>query len=474
MSATATTPIILEVEPDNHLDTYNQLNIMRSLLIRSPVAVATFWIGAYLLLTLLPLLVLLLYPPTPNEGRGFWTELSVALGFIGLAMMALQFALTARINRIEASYGVDIILQFHRYISLVAVGFILLHPLLLFVTNPETLQLLNFFEAPWRARAAVLGTLALVLLVVTSIWRKRLKIPYEPWRTLHGVLAVSALALGIGHALGVGIYLGLFWKAVLWSAIALLALWLLIYVRVIKPWFMLKQPFLVEEVISRRGDVWSLVLRPRGHEGMPFQPGQFAWITLDISPFRMREHPFSMSSSAEQPDRLEFAIKAVGDFTSTIKDVQPGTKAYLDGPYGVFTNDRYEDTAGFVLIAGGIGITPIMSMLLTHAERGDERPYLLIYASKSWEDVTFREELEELKDQLNLTIVHVLRKPPDDWSGETGYVDRELLERYIPKRRATRHYFICAAPVMMDQVEIALHKLDVPVTNIHMEHFNLV
>lgn len=445
---------------------------MQRLLMKSPVAIAAFWIGVYLLVTLLPLLVLLLYPPL--EERGFWTEFSVALGFIGLAMIALQFALTARINRIEASYGIDIILQFHRYISIVAFSLILIHPIILFITRPETLELLNFPVAPWRARFAVIGTLALIVLVITSIWRKPLRIEYETWRILHGLLAVMAVGFGLAHALGVSYYLGLFWKGVLWSAIALFALWLLVYVRLVKPWFMTKKPYLVEEVIPQRGDVWTLALRPRGHEGFKFEPGQFAWITLDISPFRMREHPFSMSSSGDHPERLEFGIKALGDFTKTIKDVKPGTKAYLDGPYGVFTTDRYWDSSGFVLIAGGIGITPMMSMLLTAAERKDDRPFLLIYANKKWEDVTFREELDELKDKLDLTIVHVLREPPEDWSGETGYVDRELLERYIPLHRGSRQYFICAAPVMMDKVEAALYDLEVPVTNVHMEHFNLV
>jgi predicted ferric reductase len=134
---------------------------MKRLLLISPVVVAAFWIGIYLLITLLPLLILLFY--APPEGRGFWTEFSVALGFIGLAMMALQFALTSRINHIEASYGVDIILQFHRYISLVAFNLIVIHPLILFVTEPETLQLLNIFVAPWRAKNAVASTTALIL-----------------------------------------------------------------------------------------------------------------------------------------------------------------------------------------------------------------------------------------------------------------------------------------------------------------------
>jgi predicted ferric reductase len=438
---------------------------------RSPIAIAFCWIAAYVLIAVLPLFILLIYPPP--GGRGFWVEFSVALGFIGLAMMALQFVITARINRIEASYGIDILLQFHRFTSIAAFFFVLIHPIVLFIDQPETLQLLNFFEAPLRAQLAVLGTLAFIALVVTTIWRKPLRIPYEPWRLSHTILSVLAVGLGLGHALLVGNYLGLFWKGILWAAIAITALWLIVYVRLIKPWLMTRRPYLVEEVIPQRGNVSTLALRPWGHDGFKFQPGQFAWITLNITPLSMREHPFSMSSSGEHPERIEFGIKALGDFTSRIKDVKPGTKAYLDGPYGVFTIDRYEDAAGFVLIAGGIGITPMKSILVTAAERGDDRPYLLIYANKTWDDITYREELETLKEKLNLTIVYVLREPPEDWSGETGYVDKDLLDRYIPKRRGTRQYFICAAPRMMDQVERALHNLNVPVTNVHMEHFNL-
>lgn len=444
---------------------------MKRLLMHSPIAVAALWIVAYLFLTLFPLLVLLLYPPA--GGRGFWIEFSVALGFIGLAMMALQFVLTARVNRIESSYGVDILLQFHRYTSLVAFFMVLGHPIMLFIVRPETLQLLNFPQAPWRARMAVLGMLAFLAMVITTIWRKQLKIPYEPWRASHTILAVLALGLGFGHAIGVGNYLGLFWKAVLWAAIILVSLWLIIYVRLVKPWLMTKKPYVVEEVIPQKGDVWTLVLRPLWHEGFTFQPGQFAWLTLNITPFSMREHPFSMSSSGDRADRIEFGIKAIGDFTSRIKDYQPGIRAYLDGPYGVFTIDRYWDSAGFVLIAGGIGITPIFSILLTATERKDDRPFLLIYAAPSWEDITYRDELEALKESLDLTIVYVLRKVHDDWEGETGYVDRELLEKYIPRHRGSRHYFVCAAPVMMDAVERALFELEVPVTNVHMEHFDL-
>ncbi|MBD0268688.1 MAG: ferric reductase-like transmembrane domain-containing protein [Cyanobacteria bacterium Co-bin8] len=444
---------------------------MRRLLMHSPIAVALLWILAYLLITLLPLVVMVLHPAP--SGRGFWVEFSVALGFIALALMALQFVLTARVNRIESSYGIDILLQFHRYTSIVAFLMVLVHPIILFIVEPDTLQLLNFPQAPLRAQMAVLATLAFLAMVITTIWRKQLKIPYEPWRASHTILAVLAVGLGFGHGLGVGNYLGYFWKAVLWSGFMLGALWLILYVRLIKPWMMTKRPYLVEEVTSQRGDVWTLALRPYGHDGFTFNPGQFAWLTLNITPLSMREHPFSMSSNGDHPERIEFGIKAIGDFTNRIKDIEPGTRAYLDGPYGVFTTELYWDTAGFVLIAGGVGITPIFSILKTAAERKDDRPFLLIYASKSWDDVTYREELEELKEKLDLEIVHVIRKAEDDWAGETGYVDKEVLEKYIPRHRGSRQYFICAAPVMMDSVERALFDLEVPVTHVHMEHFNL-
>jgi 3-phenylpropionate/trans-cinnamate dioxygenase ferredoxin reductase subunit len=106
-------------------------------------------------------------------------DFSVALGFIGLAMMALQFVLTARVNRIESSYGIDILLQFHRYTSIVAFFMVLVHPIILFVVEPATLQLLNFPQAPLRAQLATIATLAFLTMVVTTIWRKPLKIPYE-------------------------------------------------------------------------------------------------------------------------------------------------------------------------------------------------------------------------------------------------------------------------------------------------------
>lgn len=433
-----------------------------------------FWVLVYLLLALAPLSIALV--GERPAGRELWREFSVALGFVGLAMMALQFALTARFKTLKAPYGSDIVYFFHRQISLVAFLLILIHPLLLFVFDPRTLGLLNVVEAPWRARAALASVLALIGLVVISVWRKRLKIDYTRWRIWHGLLATGAVAFALVHITLVGYYTALPVKRVLWVAYGLFFLSLLIWTRLIKPILLLRKPWKVVSVKEQPGSAWTLTLVPAGHAGMRFQPGQFAWITAWRSPFSDAEHPFSISSSAEQPDRIEFTIKELGDFTRTVKDLQPGQTVYVDGPFGAFSSDRQSHAKGFVFIAGGIGITPMISMLRTLADRGDRRPLTLLYANKTWDTVTYREEIDALKDRLDLRVVHVIEKADPTWDGETGFINRDLLSRNLPadRDRNAVEIFICGPKPMMDAVEKALVALRVHPGDFHSERFDLV
>ena len=431
-----------------------------------------FWIILYLILTLAPLFLLLISPVPP--GRGFWREFSVGLGFAGLAMLCLQFAITSRYKRMKAPYGSDIVYYFHRQISLVAFALVLAHPIILFIRDTSTISLLNLINAPWRARAGVIGAICLLLVIVTSLWRQKLKIHYDEWRIGHGILATLAVALSMGHIIGVGNYVNVLWKRELWIGYGIFWVGLLAYTRIIKPWSELRRPYLVEEVSPERGNAWSLTIRPDGHRGISFQPGQFAWISIWNSPFADREHPFSFSSSAEKPEHLSFGIKELGDFTSKIGELQPGERVYLDGPHGAFSIERHTDAPGYAFIAGGIGISPIMSMLRTLADRKDPRPLVLIYGYKTWEEGAFRETLDRLAEQLNLKVVHVIEKPPPDWDGEQGFVTAELLERHLPKERDGWEYYICGPLPMMDAVERALGNLGVPMGKYHSERFNLV
>jgi predicted ferric reductase len=166
------------------------------------------------------------------------------------------------------------------------------------------------------------------------------------------------------------------------------------------------------------------------------------------------------------------SIRNLGDFTSGIHTIPPGRRVYLDGPYGAFTIGNPADM--HVLVAGGIGITPMMSMIRTLADESDARPVILLYGSKDWQSITFREELEELKGSLNLTIVHVLADPPAGWTGEHGFITAEMFKRHLPTPYADHEYFICGPGIMMDAIERALGELNVPMLKYHSERYAFV
>ncbi|TVP77620.1 MAG: hypothetical protein EA352_03285 [Gemmatimonadales bacterium] len=434
----------------------------------------------YLLLAAAPLLLAYLGPlPEP---RPFWVEFGVGLGFVGMGVLGLQFLLTGRFRNVASSVGLDLMLQFHREVGIVAFLLILAHPVILFATDPTYLEFLDPRVNLPRALALSSVLAALVLLVVTTLWRQELKISYEWWRTGHGVLALFVILIGLVHGLQVGHYLSPVWKQVIWVVLTLAAVGLLLKNRVIRPLRLKKRPFQVVEVREESPGVWTLALEPRGHGGVDFRPGQFVWLTLGSSPFSLQQHPFSISSSAEEPGRVELTIAELGDFTSGISSVPSGTTAFLEGPYGAFVPEEAEEgedgepgAAGAVFIVGGVGITPVMSMLRTFRDRGDSRPIVLVHGAPSEDRALFRDEVEALSGMLDFKTVHVLEEAPDSWEGERGLVTPEVLDRHLPEDGlAEWEYFVCGPPPMMDAVEQHLRSRGVPASRIFSERFNIV
>ncbi|MBA4115867.1 MAG: ferric reductase-like transmembrane domain-containing protein [Rubrobacter sp.] len=437
-----------------------------------------FWILVYLAVAVAPLIFAW---SGPEPGRGLLIDLSVALGFVGLAMMGLQFALVARFKSVSAPFGMDVVLQYHRQMAYVALLFILAHPVLLFVEDTQFLALLNPATAPLRAHMAVTSTVALLILVALSVWRRKLKISYEMWQLTHGVLGVMIIATALAHVFLVGYYVDEPWEKALWLAMSAGFVFLLFWVRVVRPLQRYRSPWRVEEIISERGETSTIVLKQQNGNGFAFEPGQFAWILAGKSPFAITQHPFSISSSAEQPDRVTLSVKSAGDFTSSIAALRPGGTVYLDGPHGAFTIDRHEGP-GFVFIGAGVGVTPLMSMLRTLADRGDVRPCYLFLGNRNQESITFREEIETLKSRLNLKVIHVLSRPEEGWEGEKGRVEASILsrsltgedQRRLPPRYRRLVYFICGPDAMMDAAENSLAQLGAPAENVHSERFGMV
>lgn len=416
-------------------------------------------------------MVLLLGPKYTN--RPPLLDFSVGLGFVGMAIMALQFIISGRIKIFNRPFGTDLIYHFHRQIGIAAFFMVFTHPLLLFIIDKRYLRLLNLITAPWRARAAVTSIVLLIIVIITAEYRQKLKISYKFWKLWHGILSTIMVGLALVHIFLAGNYTNLPWKKALWIGYSVLFIGMLVYTRIIYPLRLMRRSFRVKGVKEELGDVRTIILEPIHHKGFQFSPGQFAWLTAWNTPFSDTEHPFSIASSAEKKTEIEMSIKNLGPFTEKIRTLKSGDRVYVDGPYGTFNLDRFPSTERLIFIPGGIGVTPIMSMLRTMADRGDKRPILLFYSNREWETVTFKEEIKDLERKLNLNTIYTIQKPPKNWGGESGFLNKEILNRHIPKDwfMDGTDIFLCGPTPMMNAVENELHKIGYTYRQVHSERY---
>lgn len=429
---------------------------------------ALLWLTIYLLLALLPLGIALV--GDLPDFRTFWIEFGVATGFIGLAILGLQFLFSGRFRRIAPNYGMDNIINYHREMGMVAFVLILAHPVILILSEPGYIDFfdptVNFF----RAIALITATIALLLIMATSLWRVTFGLIYEHWRLLHDVLALALVFIGVVHSIQVGYYLDTLWKKVMIAVLLGSCMYLALHTRIVRPWLMQRHPYKIQEVVEEAGGSWTIALEPERPPSMTFRPGQFAWITIGSTPWSLQQHPFSFASSSRSA-RIRFTASEEGDFTSSWKHLEKGTYAWLEGPFGSFTTKADKH---LFLIMGGIGITPAMSMLRTMADDGDPRKATLIYANVEESDITFRQELDKLQSEIDLQVIHLLENPPEEWEGEEGLVTLELLEKYLPDHPESYIYYICGPGPMMDIAEISLRTLNIPWNHIYTERFQIV
>src|SRR5918992_519618 len=230
---------------------------------------AVYSVLAYLGVVVAPLVFAAIGASDPDHG--FWTNFSVALAFVGLAMMGLEFVLVARFKPVAAPFGQDALLQFHRQIGYVGLAFVLVHVAI--SAQWETLTFTNAITAPalvWFGMAAVL---ALIALVVTSVWRRRLSLSYELWHAVHTVLAVVAVLGALAHVYFVDEYVSALWKQLLWGLMSAAFVVLLVWVRLIKPRAMRDRPWRLERVERERGQTTTLALSPPEGTRFRFDPG---------------------------------------------------------------------------------------------------------------------------------------------------------------------------------------------------------
>ena len=429
---------------------------------------------AYVVIALAPMALAYLQNLPP---RAFRDDLSSGLAMTGFAMLLVQFIIIGRFRFLSARTGIDITMRFHQLIARTLTVFLLLHPFL--YQSPmkpalpwdPTRQLT--LELPGAAAASgMLGWILLAILMLTAIFRDELEFRYEIWRLSHGIGAALIAVLGLHHTLSVGRYSADPVMSGLWYVLVALALASLIYVYLVTPILQLRSPYTVLSVRKLALKTWELIIAPRKGDAIRFEPGQFVWLTLGRSPFAITEHPFSISTAPVDRPHIGFVIKEVGDGTRAIGDLALGSPAYVDGPHGNLTLSG-RSAAGIVLIAGGVGIAPIMSMLRELRAREDPRAVKLIYGNRLAAQIVYAQELEEMATRSNIEVHHVLGEPPDEWNGVVGQLDVAVLERLLGFPGYEHWlYIVCGPGPMIDAVESSLERLGVPLRQIVSEKFN--
>jgi predicted ferric reductase len=441
----------------------------------------TLWATVFLAVLLAPVLLApLLHGPRTRNGSSLLSELSVGIGLLATSMLVCAVVLPSRLRTLTRTLGIEGVLGIHRFVGLAVILLVGLHAVLVVAANPANVALFDVLHAPNRARTALGATVALGALIALTMLRKRLRHRYEVWRWVHVALAGTALVLS-------GLHIWLLHHVVrdaamraLLAVLAVSVLGVLAYRWLWLPTLGARREYVVREVRPETSTVSTLVLEPRRHGArrgrrtLEFAPGQFAWLRLSPS-LRAQEHPFTIASSAHLGLWTEFTIRHSGDFTRELRLLRPGNSVWVDGPHGAFTLDLRR-TTGLVMIAGGVGITPMMSMLRTLAHRRDQRPHRLLIIARTVEDLLFRAEIKKLQQRLDLTVVELLRQPPPSWSGASGTVDEDLLMALLPGkfRRNQLDYYLCGSPALVTDVLTVLDGMDIPQPRIHTEQFDLV
>jgi predicted ferric reductase len=312
---------------------------------------------------------------------------------------------------------------------------------------------------------AVVGFLLFVMLGITSIRASRRRLSYESWYFLH-LYAYLAVALAFLHQLFAGAdFIHDQLAAIYWISLYVLAVVLVLVFRVGQPLLTsLRHRLRVSAVMPEASGVASIYLSGRDLDRLPVRSGQYFVVRFLTREGWWRGHPFSLSS-APNGNWLRITVKALGDDTERLQRIPVGTPVFVEGPYGVLTGAR-RTRRRVTLIAGGIGIAPLRSLLESLAARPGE--LTLIYRVRHEADIVFRRELDLLAVHRGAAVHYLVGRRPANASRNPLGPGR--IARLVPDI-AAQDVYVCGPADMMRTVEASLAELGVPPGQVHTERF---
>ena len=434
----------------------------------------------YFLSPILPIAAIYLSNPGYYGGSGL---IPMVLGASAFTWLNAQLIISARPKLIESTFGLDRIFRFHSLMPVIAIIAAFVHKLIKGDSFEESLKT-QLGDAA-IVIFIVVSVLALVFMIDTVVrWIKPLGIvrqyaikllvgKYNIQKLLHNAV-VAAVILVFIHVMLSYSARNAFVKTV-YIAYFAASVGFYLYHKVVMRYFLSKK-YIVGKITEESGSMVTITLKPESGKVGRYLPGQFGFIRIQGDGISGEEHPFSLTSEPTNTDTISMTIKNLGDWTADVQKIRPGSKARLTGPYGRFSPLLYPADKAVVLIAGGVGITPMLSILRYFYKKEKDRKVILFWGINSKSELIFPDEFEAFgRVMKNFTLVPVIAKEAD-YEGEKGYITYELLKRVMKDNNAdlgAAQYFICGPAVMQKTVIKGLKSNGIDRKSIHFESFSL-
>ncbi len=433
-----------------------------------------YWLALFYLAALtVPLLLAWL---TGRSHAFAWREATAATGMVAGVALVLQFVTSGRFELLSGRIGIDVTMAFHKWSARALLAMVIVHPLTFIVPNviadpSRSLDWLIYLFFDRRFLTGTISGVATILLVVTALYREKLG-RYGVWRASHGLLALAAVVFLVLHILRAGHYARFFPLDALWPMLAIVVMASALTVYGDRALQMATTKWRVAGNRKVAEGLWELTLSHNGGKGLACRAGQFAWIAFGGRRFPVFDHPFSIASAPSAGNDLSFIIKESGDFTGRIGTIPVGTKVGLDAPHGSFVLAE-ESSDPLLLVAGGVGIAPILAILRELAARGDRRPVRLIYAGMRPQAMIAPERIVLEAGGLDLKAIFLAEEAGPDWQHDRGRVTPgTLAEALDGLDRSQVRAMLCGPGAMMCAACDLLSAAGVPLAAIRYERFD--
>jgi predicted ferric reductase len=379
--------------------------------------------------------------------------------------VVVLLGLMSRTPALERGVGADVLTRWHSRGGRLVVGLVLVHAGAAVIAWEQSRQE-NALLALWQVLglpglvATTVGTLLLLAVAVGSIRAARRRLSYERWHGLH-LLTYVAVALTFLHQLAGPDLAGHRVLQVAWALLYTSVFALLLRYRVIAPLRQAARHRLrVCSVVTEGPGVVSIEVEGEHLDELRAEAGQFfRWRFLTPDTW-LTAHPFSLSA-APTGARLRLTVKALGQGSAGLQSVAVGTWVVAEGPYGAMTAAR-RTRRNVLLVAGGVGITPMRALFET-LPLGPGQDLTLLYRARGLEDILFRDELEAIARHRGARLDYLLGSDPDCLSA-SGLLARvpDLPERDV---------YLCGSPRMASAVRTAVLRAGLPAERLHEERF---